>query len=74
MRMPTDKKETNTAKGTARTARSMTAAANRSKNPAGSAVLEALPVMYESLAAEFPFAIPGRRLGIFVCADACERE
>ena len=42
--MPTDKKETNTAKGTAKTTRSITAAANRSQNPPGRAVFEALPL------------------------------
>jgi hypothetical protein len=42
--MPTDKKETNTAKGTAKTAKSMSAAVNRSQNPAGRPVFERLPV------------------------------
>ena len=32
--MPTAKKETNTAKGTAKTAKSISAAVNRSQNPA----------------------------------------
>ena len=33
--MPTAKKETNTAKGTAKTAKSISATVNRSQNPAG---------------------------------------
>jgi len=46
IRVNTDKKERNTAKGTVRVTRSITAAAKRNQNPANRGVLERLSVTF----------------------------